>query len=318
MSIGSIGNLLVSTAGHFEINIDHRPGSAYLKSVEGGHVKSSVVDEPTGGTNDRIKHTAGVAEVEPIIIDLGLSGADQIVSWVQGSLDRKHSRISGEIIHANFDLKPVYIYQFFDALLHEVTFPALDGNSKEPGYIKVKFQPERMKEHKLPGVGPSVGGLLSPMSSKQKMWSCSQFRLTIDGIPDFAFTNHIDSFTIKQGTKPMHTGLERFPQHEPTKVEIPHITGTMAAGYANAIIKWHEDTTRKGSKDPSVQKHGVLEFLGPDRITPIFAIHLKEVGLFGFQMQQSTANADAIKRVKFELYVGGMNVDNPSKWIGML
>jgi hypothetical protein len=316
MSLGSIAQQLISTAGHFELMLDHFKTNAYLKSVEGGHIKTNVVDEPIGNDHNRIKHAA-VAEIEPITIETGFAGAWNLLSWIESTWKRKVSRRSGEIVHANFDLKPVYLYQFIDALILEATFPALDGSSKDPGYLKVKFQPQDMNEQKLPGIGPSIGApSVTPMGSRQKLWSNSQFRLTIDGIPEMAFTNHIDSFTIKQGVKKMYIGKERFPHIEPTKVEFPHLSGTMAAGYTTSIVKWHDDTNRKGKSDPSVQKTGSLEFLGPDRLAPLMKIDLYEVGLFNFQMTQSTANSDTIKRVKFDLFVGRMEIDPRSKFLG--
>ena len=41
----------------------------------------------------------------------------------------------------------------------------------------------------------------------------------------------------------------------------------------------------------------------------LFRINLYEIGLGHCQIPQSTANADQIKRVKFELYVGRMDID---------
>ena len=48
------------TAGNFELRIDGHESTAYLKSVDGGHVRASVVDEPIGPENVRIKHTSTV------------------------------------------------------------------------------------------------------------------------------------------------------------------------------------------------------------------------------------------------------------------
>ena len=303
MSIpGSAKN--VSSAGHFQLSIDGHKSTAYLKSVDGGHVKSSIIDEPIGHGNQRIKHTA-IAEIEPITIDFGFAGAADVLKWIQDSWRREYSRRSGEILHANFDLRPTYLYQFFDALLLETVFPALDGNSKDAGYVKIKLQPERMVEQKQNG-GPQLEGTFG---SKQKLWSLSSFRLVIDGIPEMQFVNHIDSFTVKQGIKKMYTGIDRFPQIEPTKLEFPHISGTLAAGYCESLHKWHEATNHRGATDPKVQKHGAIEFLGPDKSTVLYRIELYEVGLFSFQTASSTANAEQIKRMKFELYVGRMDID---------
>lgn len=298
----------VSTAGHFELLIDGHKTTAYLKSVEGGHVKTQVTEEAIGGGLHRIKHLS-VFEIEPITIDFGLAGSDDILKWVQDSWNNRYSRRSGQITHANFDLFPVYTHEFFESLITETIFPALDGNSKDPGYLKIKVQPERVIETKQSGTGPRISG---NMGQKQKQWSLSSFRLHIEGVPEMQFCNHIDSFTIKQGFKKLFTGLDQFPQIEPTKIEFPHITGTVAQGYCDKLIEWHKQCSYDGASGLAGQKHGYIEFLGPNKSDVLLRVMLDEVGLFSLQTAASSANQDQIKRTKFEMYVGRMDLDSKS------
>ncbi len=292
-----------STAGHFELKIDGHVSTAYLKAVDGGHVKTAVMDEPIGPENMRIKH-GSVVEIEPITIDLGLSGASDVLKWIQNSWRKEFSRRNGQITHADFDLYKTYEHEFFDALIAETVFPALDGGSKDAAYLKIKVQPERIVTKKVQG-GSRVN---SNLGEKQKMWTASSFRLKIDTIPEFEYTNKIESFTIKQGIKKLYTGEDRFPQIEPTKIEFPHIIGTLAAHYVEALQKWHDASNLVGTADPKVQKHGSIEFLGPKNQV-LFRIELYEVGLVHLSMTPSTAGSDQIKRMKFEMYVGRMDLD---------
>ncbi len=147
------------------------------------------------------------------------------------------------------------------------------------------------------------------MGTKQKMWMASGFRLNIDGIDEMKYTNKIEAFTIKQGIKKFYVGQERFPQVEPTKIEFPHITGTIALEYADKLMEWHEKYVMKGQSDPKAQKTGSLEFLTPQRDKTIFSINMYEVGLMSLQVLPSQANQDRIKRLKFELYVGRMDLE---------
>lgn len=295
----------VAAAGLFELQIDGHKTTAYLKSVEGGHVKMSVTEEGVGHHHQKIKHLS-VAEIEPITIDFGLSGAKDILKWIQASWRRDYSRRSGQITHANFDLYPTYEVEFFEALITETIFPALDGSSKDAGYLKIKVQPERLIETKKDGTGARISGT---EAGKQKQWIASSFRFHIEGIEEMKYVNHIDSFTIKQGTKKLYTGLDRFPQIEPTKIDFPNITGTIAQGYTQNLIEWHKQSAYDGIKDPKSQKHGYIEFLGPDQKTVIFRVMLDEMGLLSLSTAPSTANSDQIKRTKFELFVGRMDID---------
>ncbi len=144
---------------------------------------------------------------------------------------------------------------------------------------------------------------------KQKLWVASSFRLNIDGIDEARYANKIEAFTIKQGIKKLYTGVERFPQIEPTKLEFPNLTGTISLEYADKLLEWHEQYVMKGRQDPSAQKTGSIEYLSPQRDKTLFSINLYEIGLMSLQVLPSQANQDQIKRMKFELYVGRMDID---------
>jgi hypothetical protein len=141
---------------------------------------------------------------------------------------------------------------------------------------------------------------------------CSGFRFNIDGIQEMQYANHIDSFTIKQGVKPFYTGQDRFPTIEPTKIEFPHITGTISTAYAGPLHTWYDQTLMQGQNDIAAQKTGSLEFLSTDRKDVIFRINMYEIGIHHLEIVESHANEAKIKRVKFELYVGRMDLDGPT------
>jgi hypothetical protein len=291
------------TAGHFELQIDGHASTAYLKSVEGGYVRASTVDEPVGAENARIKHTS-VVEIEPFAVDFGISGANDVLLWIQSSWRKQFNRRNGQITHANFDQIRTFEHEFFDALIAETTFPALDGSSKDAAFMKVKIQPERVLSRKASG-----GHVQGRLGSKQKLWTSSSFRLNIDGIDEMKYTNKLESFTIKQGIKKLYTGEDRFPQIEPTKIEFPNLTGTISLEYADKLLAWYDRYVVKGQNDAKAQKTGSLEFLSPDKKDTLFAINLYEIGIHHAQVTASQANVDQIKRVKFELYVGRMDLD---------
>ncbi|HEU4731948.1 MAG TPA: hypothetical protein VFT22_28830, partial [Kofleriaceae bacterium] len=186
----------------------------------------------------------------------------------------------------------------------------LDGASKEGGYIKCKIQPERVVTKKLPGTGQRIDGNLS---AKQKLWTPAAFRFNIDGIDDMRFTNKLESFTIKQGIKKLYTGATRFPQLEPTNIQFPNLTGTISLQYADKLLQWHHDYVESGKQDPRAQRTGSIEFLSPDRKQTIFRINLYEVGLHFAAIEASTAQAEQIKRVKFEMYVHRMEIDGSGR-----
>ena len=294
---------LSSAAGFFALAIDGHPSTAYLKSVEGGHHRAQIVDEPIGPDGERVKHISTV-EIEPFSIELGISGAEGVLQWIQQSWNRDYSRHNGQITHGNFDRKQIFEHEFTDALITETTFPTLDGGSKDAAYLKIKIQPEHVIETKKSGA--VIDGT---MGDKQKMWTCSGFRFTIDHVDGFQYTNKLDSFTIKQGIKKLYTGGHRIPQIEPTKIEFPNLSGTLSLAYADKILEWYQKYVVDGSQDPGAQQHGVIEFLSPDRASTLFKIQLYGVGIHHAEILSSTANVEALKRVKYELYVERMELD---------
>jgi len=296
------------TAGNFQLTIDDesKKSTSYLKSVDGGFVKADIVDEAIGAGVHHVKHTS-VATIEPFSIEFGLSGAKSVLKWIQASWNREFSRRNGQVVHADFNLKQTFIHEFSDALIMETTFPALDGGSKDAAYLKVKFQPERVNTQTKPG--GSVNVTDQNIIPAQKLWLCSGFRLKIDNVADTEFANKIESFTIKQGVKALHTGVDRFPQIEPTKIEFPNIVGTIAVAKGGGMQAWYEDCIANGMSDDKSIKQGALEFLGPDKSKVLFRITLKDVGLLSYKILPSTANSDQIKRGRFEMYVGAMELD---------
>ncbi len=289
------------SGGHFEMVLDGRGTSSTLKSVDGGWPKQQVIDEPTGSELFHIKH-GGVWDNDPITIDFGIAGSYDIFKWIQGSWRHKSETRNGEILHANFNKKQTFVQEFQDAHILETTFPTLDGQSREPANIKVKFQPEKVVMKR------AEGAQFSPVSArKQKSWVASKFRFSLEGISNLDKISKIESFTIKQGIKKLYTGQDRFPELVPTKIEFPNLVCHIAEAFSGDLLKWHQDNIKgRGEKDG--QLSGALEFLTAAGDS-LFKINLYEVGLVQYQILQATANEDKIKRVKFELFIGRMDLD---------
>ena len=292
------------SAGHFELLIDGHATTSYLKSVDGGWVKSTTADSPMASYATHVKQNT-VWDIDPMSLEFGLAGAGEVLEWIQKSWQNDPSRRSGQIAHADFNMNITYVHEFFEALVAETTFPALDGAAKEAAYLKCKLQPERVVVTKATG-NQKVAGRVG---AKQKAWLPSSFRVNIDGIDEAKYINKVESFTIKQGVKKMYTGSERFPQIIPTSISFPNLVCTIAEGYATKLFEWHHDVAMKGSNEVRGQKTGSIEFLSPDRGDVLFTINLFEMSLNNLSIMQASANADAIKRVKFELFVGRMELD---------
>jgi hypothetical protein len=290
------------SAGQFGLQLDGAKVSAYIKSVEGGFLKASVTDEAIGAHAYHVKHLS-TREIDPFSVELGLSGSRNVLSWIQESWNKKFSRRSGQVAHADFDMKGKYEHDFMDALIMETAFPTLDAMSREPGYLKIKFLPELVQTKQV-----ATSRILADIAPQQKMWSNSAFRMSLAGL-DMSQVAKIDAFTIKQGVKALHVGSARLPEIEPTKIEFPELAVYMALEYAQPVIDWFDAAVKDGGTSDKVEKHGAIEFLTPDRNQTIFQIRLFEVGIKGWSIVRSEARQDAVKRAKFDLFVGRMELE---------
>lgn len=293
------------TGGHFEWKLDGKDISSILKSVEGGFPKQKIIDERIGSDAEHIKH-GGTWEIDPITIDFGLAGAEHVLKWIQKSWQNDPSTCSGEIVHLNFNKRQTFVNEFSDAQILETTFPVLDGSSREGAYLKVKFLPQAVVLKQK--AGPPVK-LLTGI--KQKQWLSSSFRLKLDNIGNLDKVNKIESFTIKQSVKPFYVGRDKFPTLIPTDIQYPNLSCTIAEAYAGDLLQWHESNV-KGRSEKASQINGSIEFLNAAK-NPVFALKLTNVGLASLNIVQSTANEEKIKRVKFELFVGQMDLDSGSR-----
>lgn len=289
------------SAGHFGLELDGYKVSAYIKSVEGGFPKANVTDEAVGPDVLHAKHLS-TREIEPFSIELGMSGCKSMLMWIQDSWNNKFNRRNGQVAHADFNKYGQFEHHFTDALIMETAFPSLDGSSREPGYLKVKFLPEQIETKQV-----QTARILAEISANQKMWHNNAFRMKIDGI-DMSKVSKIDGFTIKQGVKAMHTGRSLWPELEPTKIEFPDLSVHLALAFSKPLMDWYDEMVRKGVKDPSLEKTGAIEFLTPDLGTTIFTVKLAQVGIRNFTINRSEALQDAIKRAKVDLYVGKMEL----------
>jgi hypothetical protein len=275
--------------------------AGFLKSVDGGGVTAEVINEPAGKNYYTKKHI-GQPKYEDFTIQVGFSMSKVCYSWIQQSWSMNYQRMNGSIVALDYTLQPVSEREFKQALITETTIPAMDGSSKEPAYITLKFAPEITRMVKASGNKKDYGEL---GKGEQKVWLPSNFKLEIAGL-DCTKVNKIDSFTVKQTAVTDDIGAARDYLKEPGKLEFPNLKITLAETTAQSWIAWHEDFVIKGNNDETREKSGTLSLLSPNRQDVLAQIKFYNMGIFRLQPEKAEANADTIKRVQVELYVERM------------
>jgi hypothetical protein len=254
----------------------------------------------------------GLPSYDPFNIQVGMSMAKPLYQWIEKSWAGEVVRKTGAIVHADRNLAIRHEQHFDNALITETILPALDGSSKEPANLGIKFQAESLKN--IIGKGDTVSqDLAKNVVGVQKQWLPANFRFVVDGL-DAACkrVNKVDSFTVKQGAKRLEVGAERVYQLEPASLEFPNLSATFSIADADKWFQWHEDFVVKGNNNTEQEKTGHITYLTPS-LEEICRIDLYGVGIHNLTVEKSQAQSgDQIKRVKVELYVERMEF----KWDG--
>ena len=95
----------------------------------------------------------------------------------------------------------------------------------------------------------------------------------------------------------------------PHKIEFPNLIVHMSAANAAPVRAWHE-VSKRGLDFAGYT--GCLEFLDPTRTFPLFRLNLADINIVDCNFVRAEASAEAIKRVRFELSIGSMDVDDIS------
>lgn len=302
--------------GHFELRIDTAGGApitALIKGVEGGMLKAASVEEPQAAYHLRNRH-ASTREIEPLSIEFAMSGAKWALSLIEGVVNSQdHAKVSGSVVHTDFNFVEQYHYEFKQARLTEATFPKCDAKSKEYATIKTKLQPETItfKVGKGAKVPPGT-------TEKQKLWMCSAFNFTIDGYDSATkWTTAVEALTFKVGSKAYQTGGFKLPEIVATKIEMPKLSFTLPLSHAKPLLEWYEQSiqaekghqdggqslTSRGAASSYYERTGSLEYLDPSHKKVVYAIDFFGIGVESVSVLKSEANQAATKMVKFDCYI---------------
>ena len=298
-------------AGKYAVELDGIE-AGWVSSVEGGHATSDVVVEKLGADHIQRKHIAGV-KYEDITVNCGTGMSKGFYQWIKDSFDHKYSRKNGAVIAADYDYKEHSRLNFYNALITEIGFPALDAASKDPAKMSIKFSPEYTRTATTTGGASVTGGKYKNDQAVQKKWLPSNFRLKIDGL-DCTRVTKIEAITVKQKVIDNAVGELRDFEREPAYLEIPNLVVTLAESHAKEFYDWHEDFVIKGNNGDQKEKGGTLEFLTPNLQETLFTITFNHLGLFKLTPEKVESGSEQIRRVKAEMYVEEMSFDYKSAW----
>ncbi len=270
-----------------------------FRSIDGGVISAEVIHEPAGPTQFVKKHI-GQPKYGDFILQVGLGNPPALYEWIQQNWAIKSARKSGSVVAMDQNFTPKSERQFLNALLTETTIPAMDGSSKEPAYLTLKFSPEVIRVMPPTTKFEPIGE-----PAQQKLFLPSNFRLEIEGI-DCTKVSRVESFTVKQTAVTDDIGEARDYTREPGKLEFPNLKITIAEAAAQPFAAWHEDFVIKGNNDESRERGGSLSLLSPDRAKTLAKIEFYNMGIIQVGSAKAASSSDTIARVEVEMYVERM------------
>lgn len=283
-------------SGRFAMTLDG-VHAGFLHETEGGDATADVVTEKVGPDHIAKKHIAGV-KYEDITITCGTGMSKAFYQWIADTLNGKAGRKNGAIISADYDLNIVSTRNFFNALITEVGFPALDAASKDAAKMTIKISPEYTR------VAKGSGKVQGEFNTKvQKQWLPANFKLSIAGLEEpCSKVNKIEALVIKRRPLVSTIGELRDYTKEPGALEVPNLAITLPETHAAKLSDWHEDFVIKGNCADAQEKSGSLQFLSPNLAEVLFELSFQHMGIFRFGPEKAQAGADAIARVRAEMY----------------
>jgi len=199
---------------------------------------------------------------------------------------------SGSILSGDSMGNPRGQTDFSYAYISELTFPALEAKNRDAAQILLSFAPEGLKINRTPTTTARFG-------TKQKVWQCAHFRLTINGLEEScAAVTAIEALTFTQDVvkdiSGQVTGVG--PLHVPNPVVY------CPEEFAGQFVDWHYDFLVNGNHLTANERTGSLEFLAPDKKTVYFTLLLSGLGIYGCALEGEEMKAGANRRRKVEIY----------------
>ena len=288
-------------AGHFALVLDGEE-TTLLNSVTGGDIWAEVITSSPRGTGESPPKHIGSPHYDPIVMTVGMSMGKGLQEWIQAFLAGSATRKNGAIIAADFDYKEQRQITFHNAIITSITFPALDGSSKDAAYLTITIQPEYIV------ASPGSGQQLKASLSKAKNWRVSNFTFKLANLPCDR-VSQISSLIVKSSLTEEDLGIVREPVRYPGRLEFPDIVITLAAVDLAQWEAWFESFVIKGHNSQGEELSGSITYLSPNLKTELGQVQLDHVGIYALTTFPVSGGQNTIDRYQAKLYCNDLKFE---------
>ncbi len=265
--------------------------AGWVFNALGGTATAEVVSEPTGADRVTHKHVTNV-KYDDIAVNCGAGMSREFYGLVKAGVEGTSGRFSGAIVVADYDYKESSRITFANALVTEITSPALDASSKEAGRMLVTFSPQYTRLVAGSGQRSTQSGSLTP--GGQKKWLTSSFKLAIDGL-DTTRVIKIEPLTAKTAVVNSAVGPND-----------AHISRWRCFSSASSV-SMRSATVIRGQNAQANEKNGRLKMLTQDLRTALFTLDFTGIGIVGVA-PEPPATGESVRRMRVEMYIETMKL----------
>lgn len=239
---------------------------------------------------------------QPLVLEFGAGMPSSLYQWIADSLQQQAVKRSGFLAFVAYDGTEGGRLSFTNALISEVTFPALDGASRDtftmsitlvPEFTQLFLAPTTAVKHPLPG-------------HASKHWLSSNFRMTMDSI-DLSRLAAVQSRTTALQAGKSVVGQEKAGPATASE----NLVITVAEDTARQFLEWFNQLwgAKGAPNDPKLLRSASLEFLGPDMKNVIGTVRFNGVRVMKIEPQRIANSAQPIRKFDIELQVGSTTID---------
>jgi hypothetical protein len=296
------------SAAHFLLELDQHENVGFIRSLEGGGVRSETLAY-RGGDSHAIYRQQGAPHHEELRIQIGMSMSRSFCAWIEGFVSGRGVRKSGAIVAGDFHYKERARRTFRDAIIGAVTLPRFDGADRSPCYMGVTLLPERVEL-----ASGTAADLPRHIGARQKLWSPNRFDFAIDGFESATRrTMKVDSFTIKQEVHEYRSGDLKDPIRVPGRVELPNLFFYVPEADASPLFTHFTRTVVEGRRTDG-RLTGHLSARDSDG-NALCTVDLHGVEIASIGPDRSDAGSQEIKQVRVEIAVEAMKLNHAASGI---
>ena len=291
-------------AAHFGLELDKSSDVALFRSIEGGNVRVDVMSYQMGPNYDRWRQL-GKPKFEDIKLQVGMAMSKPFYDWIVNFFNGTDLRKDGAIIAADFYYKERARREFTNAIIHELTFPKLDAQDKNPAYMNIALAVENIVFQKGSNNRIAQGeGITS-----QKLWTSCNFRFSLAGFEDSCKrVTKVDSFTIKHNITEHHVGGQLAPIKVCSPIDFPNLAFYLPENDAQPFVDHFTNEAQlhvKNDVNKASPLHGSIVTYDNDGKN-LFTLEFFGADIFSITPDKSDASTEEIKQVKIELYTEKM------------